>query len=285
MIGIARLLFICFVLVYISPAWAFAGYEDLSLYDVAEGKVTSLSKILPELKQKRIIFIGEFHTEESHHKAQLSIIKALHEPGLPVALGLEMFRSDSQNVLDQWHQGKLDERDFQKAYYDNWGYPWSLYSEIFKYAKTKKIPLVGLNIPRNVTQKVARGGFRSLSKEDKENIPFVECNVDPEYMAFIKRAYGSHAHGQLDFTNFCEAQLVWDKVMAVHALRYVESNPPLGMVILAGTGHAWKKGIPAQISQRSSLPYTVILPQAVDGIDRGTVTTSDADYVILGVSR
>ena len=73
--------------------------------------------------------------------------------------------------------------------------------------------------------------------------------------------------------------------MAIHALRYLESNPALAMVILAGTGHAWKKGIPEQLRQYSSLPYAVILPQVSDHIDRGSVTTGDADYVILGLSR
>jgi uncharacterized iron-regulated protein len=198
---------------------------------------------------------------------------------------MEMFRSDSQPVLDRWYQEKMDEKDFQKAYYDNWGYPWPLYAHIFEYARLKKIPLIGLNIPRAVTQKVARSGFDSLSKEEKEMLPIVECKVSPDYMAFIKRAYGAHAHGQMNFDNFCEAQLVWDKVMALHAQRYLESNPERVMIILAGTGHAWKKGIPEQLRLRSSLPYAVILPEDPDAVEKTTITTKDADYLILDLSK
>jgi len=264
-----------------APVKADPSYEALKIYDVATRQETHLSGILPDLKQKKIILVGEHHTNESHHRAQLAIIQYFHEAGMPVVVGLEMFRSESQSILDQWYQGNLDEKDFQKAYFDNWGYPWPLYAQIFEYARSKKIPLIGLNIPREVTQKVARGGFNSLSKEEKGMLPVVECNVGAEYMAFIKRAYGAHAHGQINFDNFCEAQLVWDKVMAIHAQRYLESNPDRVMIILAGTGHAWKKGIPDQIRQRSSLPYAVILPEVSDAIEKTTISTKDADYLVL----
>jgi len=248
------LLFVFSVLTFFgNPLPSNAGQGDLLLYDVARGEEKRLSAVLERLVEKRIILVGEHHTNETHHKAQLTIITALHERGVPLAVGLEMFRADSQGLLDQWVRGETGEEAFRKAYEENWGYPWTLYREIFEYGRHKKIPLVGLNVPREVTQKVARRGFKSLSDREKGSLPFVECKVDPDYMAFIRKAYGAHAHGKLDFSNFCEAQLVWDKAMAIHALRYLESNPDSTMVILAGTGHAWKKGIPEQLRQRSSL--------------------------------
>ena len=156
-----------------NPLSAAASWEEVRLYDLAQGEKKSLPRILQELMKKRIILVGEHHTEERHHNAQLLIIKALHEAGVPLALGLEMFRADSQDALDQWLKGKLDDREFQKVYQDSWGYPLPLYGDIFEYARAKRIPLVGLNIPRTVTQKVARGGFMSLSKQEKEDLPFV----------------------------------------------------------------------------------------------------------------
>jgi uncharacterized iron-regulated protein len=268
-----------------NPLPSNAGQGDLLLYDVARGEEERLSAVLQRLVEKRIILVGEHHTDETHHKAQLTIIRALHERGVPLAVGLEMFRADSQGLLDQWVRGEIGEEAFRRAYEENWGYPWPLYREIFEYARHKKIPLVGLNVPREVTQKVARRGFKSLSEREKGILPFVECKVDPDYMAFIRRAYGAHAHGKLDFSNFCEAQLVWDKAMAIHALRYLESNPDSKMLILAGTGHAWKKGIPEQLRQRSSLPWAAILPFFSEGEDRRSMTDADADYLILRLSK
>jgi len=257
---------------------------EMRLYDVAKKQELKLSQALPGLQEKSILLVGEQHDRKSHHLAQMEIVKALHRIGTPVAVGLEMFRTNSQNSLDQWVNGQVSEKEFRKAYEDNWGFSWALYRRIFVFAREIKLPLVALNVPRAVTQQVARGGFKSLSEEQRANLPFVECRVDPEYMDFIKRAYGAHDHGQMNFTNFCEAQLVWDKAMAVHALDFVKKHPERTLVILAGIGHAWKKGIPERIQERSSTPFAVLLPELPGHLDRHTVTMEDADYLMLGIS-
>jgi uncharacterized iron-regulated protein len=61
-----------------------------------------------------------------------------------VAVGLEMFRSDSRADLDRWVAGGIDEARFKAIYLDNWNYPWKLYAPIFEYARRQKIALVGL---------------------------------------------------------------------------------------------------------------------------------------------
>ena len=257
---------------------------EMRLFDLAKKKKTKLAEALPGLQGKKIVLVGEQHDRKGHHAAQLEIIKSLHRSGAPVSIGLEMFRTSNQDALDQWVNGRRSEKEFQKVFYDNWGFSWSLYSMIFGFAREAKIPIVGLNVPRAVTQQVARGGFRSLSEEQRANLPFVECRVDPEYMDFIQRAYGAHGHGQMNFTNFCEAQLVWDKAMAVHALRYVKKNPDRTFVLLAGIGHAWKKGIPEWIKESSSLTYAVLLPEIPENLEKDTITLEDADYLMLGIS-
>jgi uncharacterized iron-regulated protein len=273
------------MLVLNGSVWAGGELEAVRLFHVATGKQTTLVQALPDIGQKRIIIVGEYHNRKSHHMAQLLIIKALHESGNPLAIGLEMFRAESQNALDQWVGGKMSEREFKGVYYDNWNFQWPLYSEILEYARERGIPLVGLNVSRDITRQVAREGFQSLSKEQMAELPYVTCKVDREYMAFIRKAYGAHAHGKLNFTYFCEAQLVWDKVMAINALEYLKVNPKRSMVLLAGTGHAWKRGIPDQISQRSKLPYAVILPQVRGHIEPSTTTKKDTDYIVQDLSE
>jgi uncharacterized iron-regulated protein len=258
-------------------------HEPLQLYDISNRKVETLDSIVYRLSESRIVLVGEHHREPSHHEAQLQIIRSLAESGIPVAVGLEMFRSDSQEALDRWVEGKMPEKEFQKNYQNNWNFPWPLYRDIFNYSREKRVPLVGLNVPRAITRQVAREGFRSLTPEQKGLLPFIECKVDPEYMEFIKRAHGAHAHGGLNFEYFCEAQLVWDKAMAVHAIEYLNARPGLTMVLLAGTAHVWKKAIPAHLEQFSFVPYTAILPEVPGSIERSGVTVEDADYLILGL--
>ncbi|MBT8366560.1 MAG: ChaN family lipoprotein [Deltaproteobacteria bacterium] len=251
------------------------------LYDVNHGKETVMSNVIPALKQNRIIIVGEHHSNISHHEAQVNVIRSLKESGVQVAIGLEMFRSDSQAALDRWVAGDIGEEEFQEIFYDNWGYSWANYRVIFDYARAEKMPLIGLNVPRDITRQVARQGFQSLNKEQKGKLSNIACRVDKEYMDYIKKAFGGHAHGKLDFTYFCEAQLVWDTMMAINALDFLKKNPDAVVIVLTGTGHAQKNAIPRQIRERSDVAHAVILPEVKGVIDSKTVDKTVADYIIL----
>ena len=251
------------------------------MFDLNQEKELLMAQALAGLKKNRIILVGEHHSNKQHHQAQLSVIQALNDAGLQVAVGLEMFRNDSQPDLDRWVSGDLDEKRFEKIFYDNWRYPWPVYRMIFKYARDHRIPMIGLNVPREITRQVSRDGFKSLSQDQKGKLAEVSCIVDQEYMNYIRKAFGGHAHGQLNFIYFCEAQLVWDSAMAVYSLDYLKRHPEAVIVILAGTGHAQKGAVPRQIQARSNLPYAVILPEISGRIDPETISRKDADYLIL----
>jgi uncharacterized iron-regulated protein len=101
-------------------------------------------------------------------------------------------------------------------------------------------------------------------------------------MQFIKRAYAGHAQTvDKKFLNFCEAQMVWDKSMAWHLIEYLKKHPRKTVIVLAGVGHAWKRGIPEQVSRLSKYTSTVILPLIPDQVEPGSVTRQDADFVVL----
>ena len=270
-------------IVLILAASCLANQQDLNqpILDLNRDQKTMMSEVIPELKKNRIILIGEHHSQKAHHMAQLMVIQALHQSGAEVAIGLEMFRHDSQDALDRWIAGEMAETEFERIYYDNWYFPYAAYRPIFEYAKGKKIPLIGLNLPRKITRQVSRGGFQSLSKEEKGKLSEVACRVDEAYMKFIRKAYGGHAHGNLNFTYFCEAQLVWDNAMAINTLDYLSKNPDAVVVVLTGTGHAQKPAIPRQIRSRSPLPYAVILPEVPGMLDARTIGKEDADYLML----
>jgi uncharacterized iron-regulated protein len=248
------------------------------LYLASQERLT-LSQAIQELKTQEIILVGEHHTNADHHRQQLAVIRALDQAGVPIAIGMEMFRSDAQPQLDRWSAGKIAEQDFRPIYFDNWNFDWNLYAPILRYARDRNLPVVGLNVSRKITSQVARKGFKSLTEAQRGKLDEVACRVDQTYMGFIKRAYGAHAHGNLDFTFFCEAQLVWDNIMAINALDYVKAYPKTVMVVITCNGHAWKGGIPTQLQKRGHLAHTVILPE-IEGItEPGMVDNEDADYI------
>jgi len=268
-----------FILIVIVMFGCIVSASEIRVIDLARQRDTPLSDVLPTLKQNRILFIGEIHDQKMHHDIQLAVIRELHTSGAKVVIGMEMFRKDDQAALDQWVAGNLSPKAFQAVYYDNWNFPWSLYRDILNYARDEKIPVVGLNVSKGITRQVAKGGFQSLDSKQREALPMVTCHVDKNYMDFIKESYGMKGHGQLNFTYFCEAQLVWDKTMAIHALDYLYSRPNVLMVVIAGRGHARKMGIPAQVRKRSTLPQAVMLPRFSEGLITEAEGKEDADYL------
>lgn len=255
--------------------------DPMAVYDLEHEQLLTDSQALQRLQSARIVLVGEHHNNADHHLAQLQVIQALHRAGRKVAIGMEMFRKDSQQVLDQWTSGRMEEQQFLEVFNDNWTFGWKLYRPILAYARDNRIPVVGLNVPRKITLQVAYHGFQSLNSEQKGSLEGIVCDVTPEYRNFIQRAYGAHGHSRMKFEQFCEAQLVWDSVMALNAIDYLKQNDERIMVIVAGSGHAHKLGIPTQLAKRSTLPYIVVLPETKGVYEKHFLTDQDADLILL----
>lgn len=278
---------ISFVLLFILICSCSGGAEGpqapKKILRVSDGKVVPFEVMLADLRKVDIVFIGESHDREEDHQTELAIIKGLVEKGARAGIGLEMFRAESQNTLDGWTSGTLDQHTFIRAYYNNWRIPWPYYKDIFLYAREKGLPLIGLNVPDEIAQKVAASGFSSLSSEERAKLPRgISCDVDPAYMDFIEQAYEAHGMKKKPFVFFCEAQMLWNKAMAWHLVNYMKNNPGRKMVVLSGVGHSWKRGLPEQVKKNAPYTFKVVLPLAEDRIRSGALSTGDADYVFFG---
>ena len=258
-----------------------AGCQDGDVVRLKDRATIPFDRMVGEASKSRVVVIGETHDNKSHHDLQLKIIRTLYEGGAPLAVGLEMFRAENQELLDKWWRWGMPTEQFEALYRENWGIPWPLYRDIFLYTRQKRIPLVGLNVPREIIAKVAREGYGSLTEAERKRLPpGLTCTVDEAYRSFIRRTFAEHAHASgRSFEHFCEAQMVWDTAMAIHALDYLDKNPGSRIVILAGSVHAWKRAIPRQIAtMRPDVTVSVILP---DPAGKGGLTVEDADYVVL----
>jgi uncharacterized iron-regulated protein len=258
-----------------------AGCQDGGVVRLKDHATIPFDRMVGEVSKSRVIIIGETHESRAHHDLQLKIIRTLHEGGAPLAVGLEMFRAESQELLDKWWRWGMPTEQFEALYRENWGMPWTLYRDIFLYTRQKRIPLVGLNVPREIIAKVAREGYGSLTGAERKRLPpGITCTIDENYRSLIRKTYTEHAHASgRSFDHFCEAQMVWDTAMAIYALDYLDKNPTSRIVILAGSVHAWKRSIPRQIAtMRPDVTVSVILPDP-DG--KGGLTVEDADFMVL----
>lgn len=195
-----------------------------------------------------------------------------------------MFRRDGQSELDKWIAGLIGEAEFSQIFQQHWSY-WEGYRDIFIYARDNQIPMYGLNIRRDLVSQVARRGFASLSEEQREKLPLAVCNVSPEYRDFISRTLDGHPHKGTEFENFCEAQILWDASMAINLEEHLQANSRQTIVVLAGSGHSWKHGIPEQLSRLGDYSSRVLLPEIPGRIDLQTISSDAADYLLQGVEQ
>jgi uncharacterized iron-regulated protein len=272
------------VALILSLSFAGAAYPHEVIVRTSDGQNVTLPQMLADSQKSDLVLIGESHDNKTHHELQLSLIRSLWEKKVPLAIGLEMFQSDSQQALDDWTEGRMNEPSFKLAFVQNWSLDWDMYRDIFYFARDKKIPMIALNVPSGIVKKVAHHGFSSLSEEEKKNLPSgASCDLNNPHTIFLKKTFeevSNHITSQKVFTYFCEAQTLRNSGMAMAIDRYVRKHPGRKIVGLTGIWHAIKNAIPEQLERNGSkVACTVILPDVpeLSLTDNGT---NQADYMV-----
>jgi len=271
------LILVCFSAL---PASAFDGGVITRMSD---RQVISFSQMITDTEAADVILVAETHDNKKHHEMQLDVIRSLRAKKIPLAIGLEMFQADNQKQLDDWIEGRMTEQNFKTVYDRNWSYDWSLYRDIFIFARDNRIPMIALNIPKELVFKVARQGFAALTPEERKNLPSgVTCDLNGPQTEFLKKTFQEvfkhEASGKV-FTYFCEAQAVRNSGMAMIIANDQKMHPGRKLVALAGTWHAVKHGIPEHLAGASSPGYKVIIPEIAE-LNTRNATSAITDYLI-----
>ncbi len=251
-------------------------FEEGTIISATTRAPVSFDALLADLSSARIVFVGEKHTDPVHHEIQLKVIKELYKTNPGLAVGMEMFDYTYQDVLDQWADGKLDQKEFleKTQWYANWRFDFALYKDILDYIKEKKIKLVGLNIPFYIQSRIRVGGIKNLSIKDKKHLPEKIDTSNTAHRNYVESIYKLHHHKiRKSFDYFYEAQCVWEDIMAQSIARGIKNDK---MVVLSGNGHIIRKfGIPDRVFSRIKLPFKTILPER----SGSQAELSYADYI------
>jgi aminopeptidase N len=250
--------------------------EDPPVVDLSTLK--TLSAVVETLASKKIVYVGEQHDRFSHHQVQLEILRALYHQTPKIAVGMEMFQRPFQKALDDYIGGRIDERTFlkQSEYFKRWSIDYNLYKPIVDFAKEKRLPVIALNVRREIVEQVAKGGLDSLSQEEKRELPQELDLSDQEYRARLKEVFARHRGSQeRTFESFYQAQILWDETMAESIDRFLKKNPDFRLVVLAGAGHLqYGSGIPKRSFRRNGYSYAIVL-------NEGEVKKHIADFVVF----
>jgi uncharacterized iron-regulated protein len=244
---------------------------DLSL-------LRKLSDVIESAAAKKIVYVGEYHDRFSNHTIQLQIIRALQSRNSRFAIGMEMFQRPFQKTLDDYISGAIDEREFlnRSEYFKRWGFDYNLYKPILDFARQAGVPVIALNLRKEITEKVSKEGMDSLTDEERKELPRETDFSDEDYRHRIRQVFDQHKNAESkSFDFFLQAQVLWDETMAESIDEYFKKNPDHQMAVIAGGGHlVYGTGIPKRTFRRNGLSYTIIL-------NDGDIERNIADFIIF----
>ena len=234
------------------------------MIDLLLGEPVPFDHALDDMAKTRIIYLGEHHTIARHHKVQLDIMKGLHQRGLKLAVGLEMFSTEQQSILDEWSRAEWSVEELARKLGPERWTNLQDYAEILKFARQIKAPILGLNAPDSLVRKVAREGLGSLSASERQAIPSDVEDINPQYEKLLRlklRVHKSFQDKKLE--KIILAQAVRDAVMAKGISDFMTSEVGAGkcMVVIAGGGHLnYGFGIPERVDRKIQLAHRIMLP-------------------------
>ena len=252
--------------------------------DPASGEPVDSEGLFARLASKRMVLLGEAHTNPEHHRWQAYVLAALHSRHSNMVLGFEMLPRRAQPVLDAWSAGDLTEEallersDWQRV----WGYDADLYLPLFHFARLNRLPTVALNVDRALISLVGSEGWKAVPEEQRAGLSdpapasdeyrrslarlvaykkTLTPGAEPMPMSDIEPGAVDEVMGSEDFSNFVDAQLTWDRAMA-EALAAAHRRDPAALVVgIVGRGHLeYGYGIPHQLSQMGIDEVSVLLP-------------------------
>ena len=225
-------------------AWVYAGSSE------------KRDDVLAALANRGVLLLGESHDEVEHHRWQLHTIAALfsHQPDM--VLGFEIFPRRVQPVLDRWSKGELDEAAFLREvdWPRIWGLDAELYLPLFHFARMHRLPMLALNVDREMNQRVAEQGL-AVPGSEREDVgdpaPASSSYRDRLFESFKKHPAGGEGASvdSEQFSRFVQAQLFWDRAMA-EAIAGARRNGRRPLVVgIMGSGHVeYRDGVPHQLA-------------------------------------
>ena len=234
--------------------------------DLKLGEPVSTEDLLEDLVDVDVVYLGETHRLERHHRLQAEIVRGLAKSGRPLILGMEQIEARDQEKLEDFNEGKVDFDGLAEAI--EWEKQWNnydAYREIVEATHEAGGRVVGLNGPREVIRQVGRNGVEGIEPNERATLPEEIFLDDPIYEELMETLLLIHMSMEKGFLRkIFEAQAARDESMAA-ALEAAwkkeggESDKRPIAVVICGAGHCqFGLGTPDRVRRR--------LPEARDRI-------------------
>jgi uncharacterized iron-regulated protein len=195
-----------------------------------------------DLRESDVIYMGEIHDLERHHRMEVEVLREILKGNRPVVLGLEQIERRNQDQLDRYNAGEFSFEKLAEAI--NWKDQWSNYADyrpLLEAAHEGGARIVGLNAPRDVIHAIGKSGLDGLPVEERRSLAEKIHLEDPTYERLMNRLLAVHASFDPAFLrHIFEAQVARDETMAETIAQTLKPNDgakkPICLVV-TGAGH------------------------------------------------
>ena len=268
-------------------------------FDFATARVIGPEAQAERLADVRLLFLGEQHAHLLSHSAQLEVLRLLKSQGRAITVALEMLPDSTNEALEAWRLGSLDEAEFleRSNWYDNWGHPWRAYRELFLWLRENRIPTRGVNVDHTARAAVRKGDLSTLPEALRKEAGDLDAILEPhrDYLLDTLRETGHAGEIRLDsptFRSMLRVQTLWDRIMGGRAAKLALSQPPEGIVVaLIGSGHlVWRLGANLRAAQAGllrqlSLWDSTVARSQLDLAGRAPVSVGISDWARIYVAE
>jgi uncharacterized iron-regulated protein len=256
------------------------------IYSTIKQKVVTVNDIVNDMTKADVLFFGEEHDDSTGHYLEYKLLERLGSkyPG-KVALSMEMFETDCQNVLNEYLDGLIREKNFK---IDARVWPnYNDYSPLIEFAKTNHLPVIAANAPSRYTNMVNRLGLNSLhqlgaiGKSYLPPLP-IDTAIGTYYEKFAQIMGG---HASIPGMQMYQAQNLWDATMGWSIAKFIKTHKGYKILQLNGSFHSEEKlGAVAQLKKYASslhiLNIAVYSDNSFESPDWAKLS-KNGDYIIL----
>ncbi len=148
-------------------------YEKEYLSDIKKNiikaKKQNKRNLTTAIRKADVTLIGDYHTFSQSQKTCIRLIRESAKKGENWAIGLEMISSSFQKELDLYQSEKISTKKFLKLirFNEEWGFLWKNYEPILTWAKTHKVRLIALNLPKIMYPSLVSTSSEELKQRDR----------------------------------------------------------------------------------------------------------------------
>ncbi|MGB5854694.1 MAG: ChaN family lipoprotein, partial [Oceanisphaera sp.] len=201
-----------------------------------EGKNVSLSEAAQQLAYADVIIVGELHGHQGIHRFQADLLAQLLGQQRPLALAMEQFSRDNQDVVNGYLAGELGEDVFiEKS--NAWPSYRSDYRALVTLAKEADIDVIAANAPRHIVRCIAQEGADYLQRLSENERGWVAKQLTLANDAYKARFMANRHHGQTPSEQQFAAQTTWDDTMAESITQHLQLHPKHSVLLTVGRFH------------------------------------------------